>query len=164
MSLDIFHLDNRVAIVTGSSKGLGKAMAKALAGAGANVVVVSRHLNEAQNAADDITEETGKKTLALQVDVSQKSQVEEMVANTVAEFGYVTDTRSGSALRSALCVDGTRRRAASTGLGEVTGAGRGSAFGAARYEAVGGTRCRCTVAGFRHVAVARRSAALGAAT
>ena len=89
MSLDIFRLDNRVAIVTGSSKGLGKAMAKALAGAGANVVVVSRHLNEAQSAADDITEETGKKNLALEVDVSNKSQIEEMVANTVAEFGKV---------------------------------------------------------------------------
>jgi NAD(P)-dependent dehydrogenase (short-subunit alcohol dehydrogenase family) len=48
MSLDLFRLDNRVALVTGGSKGLGKAMAKTLAGTGANVVTVSRRLNEAQ--------------------------------------------------------------------------------------------------------------------
>jgi len=89
MSLDIFRLDSRVAIVTGSSKGLGKAISKALAGAGANVVVVSRHLNEAQEAADEISDDTGQKTLALEVDISQQSQVEEMVAKTVAEFGKV---------------------------------------------------------------------------
>jgi len=89
MSLDIFRLDNRVAIVTGSSKGLGKAMAKALAGAGANVVIVSRHLNEAQASANEISDDTGKKTLALELDVSKQPQVEEMVTTTVAEFGRV---------------------------------------------------------------------------
>ncbi len=89
MSLDIFRLDNRVAIVTGSSKGLGKAMAKALAGAGANVVIVSRHLNEAQASANEISDDTGKKTLALEADVSKQPQVEEMVAKTAAEFGKV---------------------------------------------------------------------------
>ncbi len=89
MSLDIFRLDNRVAIVTGGSKGLGKAIAKALAGAGANVTVVSRHLNEAQASADEIGDDTDKKVLALEIDVSKQPQVEEMVTKTVAEFGKV---------------------------------------------------------------------------
>ena len=89
MSLDIFRLDNRAAIVTGGSKGLGKAIARAMASAGANVAVVSRHLNEAQKAADEISEDTGQKTLALEIDVSKQPQVEEMVTKTVAEFRKV---------------------------------------------------------------------------
>jgi len=89
MTLDLFRLDDRVAIITGSSKGLGKAMASALAGAGANVVVMSRHLNEAQVAADEIRNSTGRKILALEVDVSQQPQVEQMVNQTLEEFGRI---------------------------------------------------------------------------
>ncbi|MBC8229321.1 3-oxoacyl-ACP reductase FabG [bacterium] len=89
MSLDLFRLDDRVAIITGGSKGLGKAMASALAGAGANVVVMSRHLNEAQVAADEIKNRTGRKILALEVDVSQQQQVEQMVSQTLEEFGRI---------------------------------------------------------------------------
>lgn len=89
MSLDIFRLDNRVAIVTGGSKGLGKAIAKALAGAGANVTIVSRNLNEAEASADEISDDTDKKVLALEIDVSKQPQVKEMVTKTVAEFGKV---------------------------------------------------------------------------
>ncbi|MBT4100046.1 MAG: SDR family NAD(P)-dependent oxidoreductase, partial [Gemmatimonadetes bacterium] len=42
----LFRLDNQVALVTGGSKGLGEAMARALAGAGASVVITSRHQDE----------------------------------------------------------------------------------------------------------------------
>ena len=89
MNLDLFRLDDRVAIITGGSKGLGKAMASALAGAGANVVVMSRHLNEAQVTADEIKNSTGRKILALEVDVSQQQQVEQMVNQTLEEFGRI---------------------------------------------------------------------------
>ena len=89
MSLERFRLDDRVAIITGGSKGLGKAMAFALADAGANVVVMSRHLNEAQVTADEIKNSTGRKTVALEVDVSQQSQVEQMVNQTLKEFGRI---------------------------------------------------------------------------
>ena len=89
MNLDLFRLDDRVAIITGGSKGLGKAMASALAGAGANVVVMSRHLNEAQVTADEIKNSTGRKILALEVDVSQQPQVERMVNQTLEEFGRI---------------------------------------------------------------------------
>lgn len=89
MSLERFRLDDRIAIVTGGSRGLGKAMASALAGAGANVVIVSRHLNEAQSSADEIRHSTGKKAIALEVDVSQQPQVERMVNRTIEAFGRI---------------------------------------------------------------------------
>jgi NAD(P)-dependent dehydrogenase (short-subunit alcohol dehydrogenase family) len=89
MSLELFRLDDRVAIITGSSRGLGKAMASALAGAGANVVITSRHLNEAQATADEIKNSAGKRAIALEVDVSQQSQVERMVTQTLNEFGRI---------------------------------------------------------------------------
>ena len=49
-----FDLTGKSAIVTGGSKGLGLAMAEGLASAGADVLVVSRNLDEAQAAADQI--------------------------------------------------------------------------------------------------------------
>ena len=89
MSLGSFRLDDGVSIITGGSRGLGKAMASALAGAGAKVAIVSRHLKEAQSSADEIRHSTGKKTIALEVDVSQQPQVERMVNHTIGEFGRV---------------------------------------------------------------------------
>ena len=89
MSLELFRLDDHVAIITGSSRGLGKAMAYALAGAGANVVITSRHLNEAQVVADEIKNSTGRRAVALEVDVSQQPQVERMINQTLNEFGKI---------------------------------------------------------------------------
>ena len=52
MSLDMFKLDGKIALVTGGSKGLGLAMAKALAGAGADIILNSRNQDEADAAAN----------------------------------------------------------------------------------------------------------------
>src|SRR5467141_2257266 len=54
MSLDIFKLSGKVALVTGGSKGLGKAMARGLAQAGADVVISSRSENELRAALDEV--------------------------------------------------------------------------------------------------------------
>ena len=54
----LFDLTDRVAIVTGGSKGLGREMAGALAAAGAEVMITSRNQTEIQAAADSITQET----------------------------------------------------------------------------------------------------------
>lgn len=78
MGLEVFRLDGRVSIVTGGSKGLGEAMAMALAGAGSRVVIVSRNLEESQQVADRITAATRQETLALKVDVTRKVEVEQM--------------------------------------------------------------------------------------
>ena len=56
-----FDLQGRVALVTGGSKGLGKAMARGLAEAGADVVIASRHEDELQFALDEILEGTGRR-------------------------------------------------------------------------------------------------------
>jgi NAD(P)-dependent dehydrogenase (short-subunit alcohol dehydrogenase family) len=87
--LNLFRLDGRIAIVTGGSKGLGQAMAGALAGAGAHVVVVSRHLDEAQVAADEIQRGTQRECMALAADVSKSDDTQRIVADTLAKFGRV---------------------------------------------------------------------------
>ena len=88
MSLDKFRLDGRVAIVTGGSKGLGRAMARALAYAGADVVVTSRHQAEAQAAADEFAV-AGRRTLALAADTRDRAAVADMVRRTEQTFGKV---------------------------------------------------------------------------
>jgi NAD(P)-dependent dehydrogenase (short-subunit alcohol dehydrogenase family) len=89
MTLDVFRLEDRVAIVTGGSKGLGEAMARALAEAGSHVVIVSRNLQESQKVANGIAAETGRQTLALRVDVTLRVEVEKMVEETVSKFGKI---------------------------------------------------------------------------
>jgi len=68
-------LEGHFALVTGGSRGIGRAMAESLAGAGCNVAIASRHLKGSQVAADEIGEKTGCRALGVQCDVSQSSQV-----------------------------------------------------------------------------------------
>jgi NAD(P)-dependent dehydrogenase (short-subunit alcohol dehydrogenase family) len=89
MSLDMFKLDGRVALITGSSRGLGLAMAKALAEAGASVVVTSRQQEKAQESATAIVEATGRRALGLAVDVTDAQQIAAMVQAVVKEFGRI---------------------------------------------------------------------------
>ena len=84
-----FDLTGRVAIVTGGSKGLGEAMAAGLASAGADLLIASRHLGEAQATAAQIAADFGHRAIASQTDVTQPEQVQAMVAQAVAEFGRV---------------------------------------------------------------------------
>ncbi len=65
MSLDVFKLDGRVALITGGNRGLGFAMAKALAEAGADVVLTSRKSEKARESAAAIAEATGRRALGL---------------------------------------------------------------------------------------------------
>ena len=87
--IKLFDLTGRAAIITGGSKGLGAAMAEGLASAGANVLLVSRNLAEAQAAADEIASGYGVKTVAFQADVSNPEDVDAMVAKAIAEFGQI---------------------------------------------------------------------------
>lgn len=86
--LDLFRLDGRVAIVTGGSKGLGQAMARALAEAGADVVITSRHLEEGEQVADEIRQ-LGRRALALESDVTDPAAVKALAKRTHAEFGRI---------------------------------------------------------------------------
>ena len=82
-------LAGRVAIVTGSSRGIGKAIAKLFAHEGARVVVnYSKSEKEALAVVDEIKREGGK-AIHLQADVSKSDDVKRMVQRTVQEFGGV---------------------------------------------------------------------------
>jgi len=83
--MEKFRLDGRVAIVTGGARGLGKAMAIALAQAGASIVIADRNIEEAQKTANDLQKE-GSETMAIQIDVTQPEQVEQMVHAIVEKF------------------------------------------------------------------------------
>ena len=85
----MFDLSGRAALVTGGSRGLGKEMALALAGAGADVVVGSRSSVDVAAAAAEIAQATGRKVLPVTLDVTERALVESAVATTVKEFGRI---------------------------------------------------------------------------
>jgi 3-oxoacyl-[acyl-carrier protein] reductase len=82
------RLNNKTAIVTGARRGMGRAIALAMAREGANVVVSDISQEDCQKVVDEI-EKLGRKGLALKCDVSSSNDVENMVKRTVAEFGRV---------------------------------------------------------------------------
>ncbi|MFP6864455.1 MAG: SDR family NAD(P)-dependent oxidoreductase [Roseibacillus sp.] len=84
-----FDLTDRLALITGGSKGLGAAMAAGLASAGADLVLVSRHFDEAQALAEEIVEEFGQKAVGCEADITIPEQVEAMVAAVLQEFGHI---------------------------------------------------------------------------
>ena len=74
--MDAFRLDGKTALITGGSKGLGLAMAQALAEAGANVAICSRNLDEGQTAAKEMAQNVpGPRILAFKADVTDKDSV-----------------------------------------------------------------------------------------
>jgi citronellol/citronellal dehydrogenase len=89
------RLERRVAIVTGASRGIGKAIALALAGEGAFVTVAARTTLESRNMPGTIhktVEEIiahGGKALPIKVDVSDEKGVKKMVERTLEEFGRI---------------------------------------------------------------------------
>jgi len=79
-------LKNKVALVTGSSKGIGRGIALALAQEGCLLAVADIDEIALQTVAKEISD-LGAKVLAIKCDVSQKTDVDEMIKKTVAEFG-----------------------------------------------------------------------------
>jgi NAD(P)-dependent dehydrogenase (short-subunit alcohol dehydrogenase family) len=83
--MDVFlDLTDHVAVVTGSSRGIGRAIAEELARAGAHVVVTSRSLEAAQKAAESI-----RNAVAFELDVSSSSSVDALVSGVMERCGRV---------------------------------------------------------------------------
>src|SRR5438876_5516518 len=84
-----FDLSGKVALVTGGSKGLGKAMARGLAEAGADIVISSRHEGELKAALDEILKGTDHKGRYFVADMSQRDEVARLAKSALAAFGRV---------------------------------------------------------------------------
>jgi len=82
-------LNERVAIITGSTKGNGRAIANIYSEQGANVVVTGRDQPEAQNVADELSKEHGTNALGLKTDVTSVTDVEEMVDKILHKYGRI---------------------------------------------------------------------------
>src|SRR3989344_1769809 len=84
----MFDLKNKVALVTGARRGMGRADAIALAAQGAKVVVTDIDLAECQQVVDEITAKGGE-ALALKLDVSNKIEVDSVFDEVVKRFGRI---------------------------------------------------------------------------
>ncbi|MBI3178839.1 MAG: SDR family oxidoreductase [Deltaproteobacteria bacterium] len=84
MSEPLFRLDGQVALVTGATRGIGRATAQVLAAAGAQVVVAARHGDEASRTADEIARAHGVRALGLSLDVRDSAAAAHAMAQLLA--------------------------------------------------------------------------------
>lgn len=82
-------LKDHVIVVTGGGSGLGKSMTTYFLELGAKVVITSRNIDKLNNAKIELEEKTGGKVLAVQCDVRNYNEVENVLAETLKEFGKV---------------------------------------------------------------------------
>ena len=88
MAMNLFDLAGKVAIVTGSTKGIGKAMAEALAEHGAKVVITSRKADLCDEIASDIND-AGGMAIAVPCNVSRKEDMDNLLSTTRNTWGQI---------------------------------------------------------------------------
>jgi 3-oxoacyl-[acyl-carrier protein] reductase len=82
-------LDGRIAVITGSTRGSGRAMAELFSEHGANVVVTGRDEKEAQSIAEQLSREYQTKSIGLKLDVSQADEVNGMINKVRKKYGQI---------------------------------------------------------------------------
>ncbi|GAB2985954.1 SDR family NAD(P)-dependent oxidoreductase [Mucilaginibacter puniceus] len=87
--LDQFKLNGKTAFITGGNRGLGLAMAKALAEAGANIAIIARDESANKQAAQLINSAYGVGCISYCCDITSEESVKKAVDTTVAEFGKI---------------------------------------------------------------------------
>ena len=88
MVLDRFMLTDRVAVVTGAGRGIGAAVARTFAEAGADVVIASRTKDQLDEVAADVRA-AGRRAVVVPCDVSETANLEELVDRAMAELGRI---------------------------------------------------------------------------
>ena len=87
--MSLFDLTGKTAIVTGSSRGIGRAIAEQLAAHGANVVISSRTQEDCDAVAEGINAKGAGRAVAIAASISSKQALEELAEKTRAEFGPI---------------------------------------------------------------------------
>ena len=89
MPTPLFDLTGKVALVTGGSKGLGKAMARGFAEAGADIVICSRHADELESALPEILAGTGVRGRSFVTDMTDRVAVAKLAQSALESMGRV---------------------------------------------------------------------------
>ena len=86
--LDKFHLQGKVALITGGSRGIGKAIALCLAEAGADIILASRKLPDLQLVAQEISQR-GRKALAVPANLRHLTEIDNLIKKSLEEFDHI---------------------------------------------------------------------------
>jgi len=90
MSLPSFSLSGKVAVITGARRGIGKAIALAMAEAGAHVAICDRVIEDGElTAVAEAVRRLGQRSLALQADTTRKADVDNFVSKVIEEFSTI---------------------------------------------------------------------------
>src|SRR6187402_3103307 len=87
MLKELFNLSGRTALITGGSKGIGKAVARGMAEAGANIAISARHEDELQKAQAEIADNLNVKVSYFVADMNDRAAVKKLAADVLKAFG-----------------------------------------------------------------------------